>query len=297
MLSLIKTASNLIIKVSGHPTKTIPLTQDVLVKKVLELIKDKADEALIISTIDVTARIKLHTSGLFGVDNGQVYVGTEALPDSLGNRVIDFADMGLPFQPLLKFWENCKLNPDPRAKSDLYKFLEVNGHPITADGCFIGYRSVRRLADGNLVDWQTGTYNNNVGAKPSMNREDCDTDPDAHCSRGFHVAQMVYAEGFHQCDTQVIVEVKVNPKDVVAIPTDCNGQKMRVCEFEVVDINKEGTITRPLYDEENVVEDDGLDEIDEYGNEVFANEEVSVSGNDNWKTQKRDSAGRFLPKA
>jgi hypothetical protein len=289
MAAIIKTTNQLIIKAQGWPTKTISLDKVELVKKVYELLKRHAGDAELIQLIDVGERIKQHSSGLFGVDNGIVYVGSEALPTTLSNRVIDFADAGLPFEPLLNFWNNCKLNPDVRAKTDLYKFLETNGHPITFDGCFIGYRSVKRLENGNLVDWQTGTFDNNVGAKPSMKREDCDTNPDAHCSKGFHVAQMAYAVSFNSGSSQVIVEVKVNPKDVVAIPTDCNGQKMRVCEFEVVDINREGQITKPLYDnvEDEVLSDDSDDE-----------EELDTAGptttKQGWQLQKRDASGRFV---
>jgi predicted RNase H-like nuclease (RuvC/YqgF family) len=44
------------------------------------------------------------------------------------------------------------------------------------------------------------------------------------------VACFDYAKGFGE----KLVEVLVNPADVVCVPVDYNGTKMRVCRFEVV---------------------------------------------------------------
>lgn len=292
MATFLKTKNSLIINFAGA-TRTLDLA-NALAKKALDLIKAGASDQEILRAIDVAAVI--NQTGTFRVQDGLVYVDGEVLPDSLGNRIIDFVNEGLPTKPLILFWQNCKLNPDPRAKTDLYKFLEHNGHPITSDGCFIGYRSVRKMDDGKLVDWNTGKFDNSVGKIVRMKREDCDDNPNQTCSRGLHVAAMEYAKNFNSGADRVLVDVKINPKDVVAIPTDYNGQKMRVCEFQVVAIN-EGTITRPCYDPENVVEADEQD--DESGAVVVsaAVDTVAAAPMTGWKNQARDKSGRFLPKS
>jgi hypothetical protein len=314
MISLIKTPKSLVLNFPGGITKTIPVTSQ-LADNALKMIKSGASDADILCAIDIVE--KINRSGAFEVRHGQVFVSGEVLPDSLSTRIIDFMDNGLPFAPLLQFWENCKLNPDPRAKTDLYKFLEHNGHPITADGCFIGYRAVRKLENGKFTDKQTGTFDNSVGSVVKMNRDDCDADPNQTCSRGLHVAAMDYVANVFLGSGDVIVEVKVNPKDVVAIPVDYNGQKMRVCEFQVLAVNA-GLISRPLYDPENVLSDEdeddtededsldyhyghGRDEEDESGATVTPGTVDVVAstvkvGNDNWKRQQRDANGRFIPK-
>jgi hypothetical protein len=63
-----------------------------------------------------------------------------------------------------------------------------------------------------------------------MARDLVDDNPNNTCSAGLHVACFDYAKGFGSR----LVEVKVNPRDVVCVPTDYNGTKMRTCRFEVV---------------------------------------------------------------
>jgi hypothetical protein len=140
MPAYIFTKSSLVLHFPGKQ-KIIPIN-DPLMPKLRELLKANAPDSEILKLVDVSYRITSHPSGLFGVLDGSVYVLGEKLPTALGMRVLDFADNGLPAEPLLKFWENCKLNPDQRAKTDLYSFLEHNGHPITSDGCFMAYRYV-----------------------------------------------------------------------------------------------------------------------------------------------------------
>jgi hypothetical protein len=279
---------NLVINFVGGVTKIVPRTSGIF-NQVMDLIKSKAADQVFLDLIDIGSRLKLHTSGQFSLDNGNVYVGTERLPDSLGARVLDFADNGFDFAPLLKFWENCKLNPDPVAKTDLYAFLEHNGHPITDDGCFIAYRycdsnfkAVHASPDGTHMD-------NSVGTVVKMNRADCDSDRNQTCSRGLHCAAFDYANG--NVGGGYLLEVKVNPRDVVAIPVDYNGQKMRVCEFYVAAVNERTPIKRALYDQT-----DSTPEADESGavtSKATAPVNTKVSLTDAWKTQPRKKNGQF----
>lgn len=158
--------------------------------------------------------------------DGILYIDGEQLPSELSDKVLAFKSEGLPFEPFLKFWENLKQNPSYNSRKMLYKFLEHNGHPLTEDGCFIAYRGV----SNDFKDRHTGKFDNSVGAICEMPREQVDDNPDNTCSSGLHVACYDYAYGFGPKR----VEVKVNPKDVVAVPRDYNGTKMRVCKFEVV---------------------------------------------------------------
>ncbi len=343
MAAYIKTKDSIVLHFRGTQ-KIVSLTSPIM-PKLLELLgKDASDEDLL-TLVDVGYKVKNHSSGLFGILDGQVYVLGEVLPTSLGTRVLDFADNNLPVKPLLLFWENCKKNPDPRAKSDLYTFLETHGHPITSDGCFIGYRSVKKehVLDengnetehltGRLVDWHTGKHDNTPGEKPSMPREQCDSNPDSHCSHGYHVAKMSYALTFNSgTQDRVIIEVKVNPEHVVAIPRDCNGEKMRVCAFESLAIN-DALIDRHLYDQTmESDEDDGDEDFDapevdhdyeerddtqflesDFAPEVEAptttgldfskpqdlsqvSAAMKLDTRDNHKTLLRDSKGHFLPR-
>ena len=320
---IIKTPNgSLILNFVGGITKTI--TDSDKVTAIIAAISKGISDTKLLEMIDPLLLITKHASGLFGVKDGCVYVNNEPLPDSLSVRILDFANSNLPFQPLLKFWENCKLNPDPRAKTDLYKFLEHNGHPITADGCFIGYRAIR----SDFKDKYTGTIDNSVGQIVKMDRSKVNPDPNVTCSFGLHVASFEYARNVYGGPGDILIEVKINGRDVCAIPTDYNNQKLRCCEYEVIAINVDGVISRPCYDPENIVTSDNrYDEGDQWSDDsdVESDEEPCSDdctqcvyqgccaldpenrsskyitdnenfSNDNWKTQKRDSKGRFLPK-
>jgi hypothetical protein len=80
-------------------------------------------------------------------DLGKLFVkGIERpLPEVLQKRIMSFLDDELPIDALIKFWENCQLNPEFRAIEELYLFLEHNGLPITDDGCFVAYKKVDKV--------------------------------------------------------------------------------------------------------------------------------------------------------
>lgn len=170
--------------------------------------------------------------------NGVLHINGEALPESLSARVQALRAASLPFDALIKFWENLRKNPSFNSRAQLFKFLEHNGHPLTEDGCFIAYRGVTE----DFKDKHSGTFDNSVGSVCEMPREQVDDNPNNTCSSGLHVACFDYAKGFGP----QLIEVKVNPKDVVAVPTDYNGTKMRVSRFEVVAVG-EKLREEPLY--------------------------------------------------
>lgn len=214
--------------------------------RVIEKIKEgKLDEIIpLLSVADALCKRG------FEVVDGIVHVGGEALPESLSQRVLDFFNNNLPFEPLLKFWAKLKNNPSFNSRQMLFKFLEHNGHPITTEGNFIAYRAVRN----NFLDKHTGTMDNSIGSIVEIDRSRVDDNPNNTCSHGLHVATMSYAHSFASGDDKLL-DVEVSPADVVAVPTDYSGTKMRVCRFKVVAESK-GLIEKPLVTSSYQDEDD-----------------------------------------
>lgn len=180
--------------------------------------------------------VEKESKGEFQVRDGRIYAGGKEIPGQLGRQIMGFLNEGLPFQPLMRFWENLKNNPSYRAVNDLFTFLEKNDHPITEDGKFIAYKRVNRGDDGVLRDAHTGTFVNDPGSVCEMSRNEVDENPEHECSAGLHVANWYYAQNiyggqFHKGNE--MIEVEVDPSDVVAIPTDYNSSKMRVCKYRV----------------------------------------------------------------
>lgn len=162
------------------------------------------------------------------VQDGLLQLDGEEMPTELSSRIMAYKENNLPITSLLAFWDNLKKNPSFNSRKQLFRFLENKGHSLTEDGCFIGYRGVTE----DFKDKHTRSFDNRPGSKCSIARELVDDNPDNTCSRGLHVGGYEYAKDFGQGGKLVLV--KVNPKDVVAVPNDYNGQKMRVCAFEVI---------------------------------------------------------------
>ena len=131
---------------------------------------------------------------------------------------------------MVLFLDNLTQNPDSRVFDQLYPFMQHNDIRISDDGCLLAYKKVR----GDYYDIHSGTIRNAPGDKPSMPRVMVQNDPTQTCSTGLHVCAKSYLPNFGNDSSDKVVIVKVNPKDVVSVPYDYNGAKMRVCEYEVL---------------------------------------------------------------
>jgi hypothetical protein len=67
-----------------------------------------------------------------------------------------------------------------------------------------------------------------------MPRNAVDEDKERTCSYGLHFCSIQYLPSFTDSDGGKTMIVKINPKDVVAIPADYNNTKGRACKYEVV---------------------------------------------------------------
>ncbi len=229
MISFIQTQHSMILSHGGE-TKSIRLDSPFYPLIKSQIIK-KEDPKKIMQSCSMYDLVKLrcHSSGLFSVDqDNNIWVNGEQVHKVLADRIYDFVEQGLPFEPLVNFWKNCQENPDPRAKTDLYGFLSHNGIPITEDGCFIAYRGVT----SDFKDPRTGTFDNRVGKIVKMPRSECNPNPEDTCSTGLHAAALDYV--LAHFNSGKIVLVKINPKNLVSVPTDYDKQKLRCCEFEVI---------------------------------------------------------------
>ena len=192
----------------------------------------------IVRLIDREEGLRDAVVGSMEVIEGNIKIDGEFVPEIIAQRIRAFEEAKLPLKAIVSFWDNLKNNPDERCRNELLKFLEHNGIPLTDDGHFVAYKYVN--ADfGAIAD---SSYKNNPGNELSKNRRECDPNPNQTCSNGLHVASWGYVK-----DSKTIVAVKVNPIDVVAVPTDYNGQKMRVCRYRVLE-QITGEFSTPRYE-------------------------------------------------
>lgn len=205
--------------------------------------------------------------------NGRLFFDGDEVDNSLTRTVLRFRDEDLDYMPLVNFFEKVMTNTDQHTRDNLFRWLDASGDglAITDDGDIVGYKGVNRSGDGDEATYQscsagraivdgtvhTGYIPNYVGAVVEMPRSEVTWDPQVACSVGLHVGTWDYAHNFGNGATML---VRVNPRDVVSVPTDCNGQKLRTCRYEVLDITDQ-----PMKSALWAVEDDDVsDDEDVY---------------------------------
>ena len=198
--------------------------------KALNAIRE-GDYAAFLDCVDLSRKVRnyVHNSSV-EVKDGVIVFDGEVVHNTLTKRVISFMQQDLPFKPLLNFLCNLMENPSKRAVDELYDFLDVGELPITEDGHFLAFKNVR----ANYMDIHSGTFDNSVGKVCQMKRNAVDEDKDRTCSYGLHFCSIAYLPSFSDCNGGHTMIVKINPRDVVAIPADYNNTKGRCCRYEVV---------------------------------------------------------------
>lgn len=184
--------------------------------------------------LDIKGALISETNGELRLMNGTLSYKGDRVEPILAGRIIKMKAEGFNFDRFVLFLENCYANPTPTAKDELYGFLEKCSLPVTDDGHFLAYKMVTK----DFMDIHSGTMDNSIGAIVEMEREDVDDDKNRTCSRGLHFCSEGYLGHYGREDSSQIVVLKINPRDVVSIPTDYNDAKGRACRYEVVDAIK-----------------------------------------------------------
>lgn len=233
---------NNIVVVIGNKSHTVSKTH-VTYQKVLDAIKAQ-DWAALPDIIEPKKVVLNYGKGNVSIQGETLFWKNKELNTGLSVRMIQMLTEGFPIEPMVAFMENLYANPSKRAVTELYGFLEKNNLPITPDGHFLAYKKVR----ANFFDVHSGTMDNSIGQIVEMERHDVDDNKDNTCSTGLHFCGMSYLNHFGG-DRTVIV--KINPADVVSIPSDYNDAKGRACRYEVIgelNVNPEDAFTKPVQD-------------------------------------------------
>ena len=211
-------------------------------KLILEALPTATEDELL-ELIDIEKAVVTFSQGQVSIQNGKVMFEGEQVHGSISKRIIEFMSKGLPFEPLVKFLENLMENPSMQSQQELYDFLEHENLPITEDGCFLAYKAV----NSDFKDKWRGTFDNSVGQVCTMRRAKVDDNRGRGCSAGLHAGALNYVATYGSVDDgDNIVIVKINPEDVVSVPSDCNCEKLRTCKYEVVGLYQ-GELPKPLY--------------------------------------------------
>ena len=148
------------------------------------------------------------------------------------DKILDMFAMNIDAKPLKNFINKLYANPSSTAIDELYLFIDKCGLPITEDGDFIAYKIVKE----NYMDIYTGEMLNAVGETLSMPRHLVNDNRNKTCAAGLHFCSKAYLDnyGSSRYETDRCMLVKINPADVVSIPSDYNNAKGRTWKYVVV---------------------------------------------------------------
>ena len=236
--------SNIVV-VIGNKSHTISKTH-ITYQKVLDAIKANDWDSLP-DIIEPKKVVLNYGQGNVSIQGETLFWKGKELNTGLSVRMIQMLQEGFPIEPMVNFMENLYQNPSKRAVTELYGFLEKCNLPITPDGHFLAYKKVR----ANYMDVHSGTMDNSVGKIVEMERHDVDDNKDNTCSTGLHFCSQSYLNSFGGERTVI---VKINPRDVVSIPSDYNDAKGRACRYEVIgemEVEADKAFTRPVQAQAN----------------------------------------------
>lgn len=239
---------------SGQQNLTVfdPDTGDVYVAtndhpnwdSILERLENGGREVL--DLFDVTKVIATKFQALserVSVRNGRIYLDGDEVNNALTQQILRFLDNGEDFEPLVKFYDRLAQNPNQESVTQLYNWLNSHDFTITSDGYIVGYKGVDSDGNGGYLSLKSGTaivngeevtgyIPNNVGSVIEMPRSEVTFDPDLTCSYGLHIGTYEYAKNW----ASTVLKVLVDPRDVVSVPSDHNGQKLRACRYRVLEV-------------------------------------------------------------
>lgn len=188
---------------------------------------------------DIVSHLNAYCEGYVNCNHGVLNWDGIKMPNMFTSTILDMVKQGFPFEPMLNFLDNMSQNPSDHAIVELFDFMENKNMPITTDGHFLAYKAV----NPKFKDIYSGTFDNSVGSVCSVPRNQVDGNRDNGCGKGLHVGAIDYAksygginldeDGDNDGGNQLMI-CKVNPRDVVSVPTDRKFQKLRTCRYEVV---------------------------------------------------------------
>ena len=176
--------------------------------------------------------------------SGDVIRHGEKIDPVFAAMVIRNFEAGTPYDHILKCFDLLDANPSQKVKQMLPGFLKHGGMPITAEGHILAYKAARKdmysIYAGDSTKLVTGRADEaghiyyGVGEKIRVKRNYVEDDPGKPCGPGLHSGSEEYALSWARSNDGLMLIVDVDPADVVSVPEDSDGQKMRSCAYGIV---------------------------------------------------------------
>jgi hypothetical protein len=253
-------------------TATVPESHDRF-EDLVDLLLSGAGDEEVSELVDVMLAVTKHLAQLserVSIRGRTVLFDGDPLRGELADVLFELFEAGNSeaLRPVVNFLEKASTNPSSRSVDELYRWITKGSMIIHEDGDFLAYKGVQVLGDDSLVSFTSGTafvngeeitgpIPNPIGGVVTMPRSSVDDNMHEACSTGLHAGTYEYATkflGWHQ-QSGCLVLVKINPRDVVSVPTDDLDQKLRVCRYVVQEIIASRRESRVFYEQPQPVDE------------------------------------------
>lgn len=222
--------------------------------RVLAALKAGEDPSEILNPVHLVTKLDERVA----VREAELLFDGKPIHNNLAKTIIRYNREGRDSQNLVKFLERLNNNPSEHSRAQLFDWAESLDLTIDKDGYIIGFKGVTpeltSLNEGtawvNGIE-TTGKIPNEIGSVISMPREMVQADPKIGCSHGLHIGTYNYAKQFGK----VVVIVKLDPADVVSVPSDSGFAKLRACKYEVIDVHEGSREAVRAHEPESTKED------------------------------------------
>ena len=259
-----------LIYVSGD-TATVPESHPRF-EELLNLVLSGAEDEEVSDLVDVMLAVTKRVAQLserVSIKGRTVLFDGDPIHGELSEVLYELFEAGNPesMRPVVNFLEKASTNPSGKSVDELYRWITKGDLIIHEDGDFLAYKGCRVGVDGvrtsihesgtAFVNGEeiTGYIPNPDGAVITMPRSDVDDNTHEACSTGLHAGTHAYAQKFLSWHSgpQEMLLVKINPRDVVSVPTDDLDQKLRTCRYVVQEV-VEGRRSSRVYIQEELPE-------------------------------------------
>lgn len=205
---------------------------------------DEIDEAALLELLIPALGVGKNLTRLserVSFDGSNILFDGDVVADAIAEHILRIVSEGGnadSYKALVNFMEKLYTNPSESSRNSLYDFIVRHNITIDPDGDFYAYKGVKAdlgsVWEGfGIVDGvsMTGSLPNKPGSTLEIPRSKVNADNAIGCGTGLHAGTYAYAEGWAR---GVLLLVKINPRDVVSVPSCSAYQKLRTCRYKVV---------------------------------------------------------------
>jgi hypothetical protein len=231
-------------KIYAYGDKTFPNGLKIVNGSIEATIAGAKKEKVDLKTRDIKV-------GVISIINGIMYIKDERAEPFMYHALINALRRGQKEWGVLNFLNKIEEVDKDFLYNELFKFMNKNELGINDEGNIIAYKKIRN----NWFDIHSNTVRYKIGDTPEMPKRKVDSDRNNVCSTGLHFCSLDYLSQFGSNDGKDrVVEVEIDPRDVVSIPTDYNNAKGRAAKMHVVREMKPEELIKPVKLEKEEIE-------------------------------------------